>query len=346
MNARACFIALFIILCGLFIWRVEWDTSFMPVRFNAAMTNRHGMQQAPPPGAVPYGSAASGHTVHLLYRQRCAACHGEQGTPPPYLASYPGMPHITNLRATAPATTWADSIARGRGAMPAYGNTLAPEQIQALIQHIPTLGQAPPPTPVHRRVLRRQVLPHPSAPAPTAHFIRDWWIPMVTFLLSIPLGYAFVAILLPLCGTTNQTRNFTTQLLLTITTAGLGMGIGTVLWGAAGFAMLAFAFAAGVALHLLRSKGQMPSYMPAILTLALSLSAYALAMPLLVGSYLPGKDAAASYLVAHGCCIAGMLVLALLPHYLLLRTIQARICYTLVVLLMLAWSHGLLAALV
>lgn len=343
MKAHACLIALLVILCGLFIWRVEWDTSFMPARFNAAMTKRHGMQQAPPPGAVPYGPAACNHTAHLLYRQRCSACHGEQGTPPPYLASYPGMPHITNLHSTAPAATWTDSITRGRGAMPAYGNTLTPEQIKALIQHISTLGQALPPTPVRRLAPRRQALPRPPAPAPTASFTRDWWSPIVTFLLSIPLGYAFTATLLPLCVASNKKRNFAPQLLLIITTAGLGMGIGTVFWEAAGFAMIALAFAAGVALHLLRSKGQMPSYMPAILTLALSLSAYTLAIPLLVGSYLPGKSAATNYLMAHGCCVAGILALALLPHYHTLHTFLAKICYTLAVLLMLAWSHWLLA---
>lgn len=344
MNARLPIIALLLLLLGLFIWRVEWDSAFLPARFNAAMTQRPSIGQAPPPGAVPFAPAASPIAADLLYRQYCAACHGMQGSPPPYLATYPGMPQITNLRTTPPNTAWADSIARGRGAMPAYAATLTPEQIQVLLHHITTLGQAASPTPqAHQNERSKAFIQAPMTHPAPLHF--DWKVALATLLLSLPLGSAFVAALLPPGGGKERKEQFAARLLLLLASAGLAMGVGTVLWGDAGFAMPALSFTAGLALRLLLCQGKTKAPHSALLTLALSLSAYALAIPLLVGSYLPGKAVPSWYLTAHAAWMAALIILALLPHILPRCITHHNKLLAGAILLVLTGAHALLSLL-
>ena len=313
MNPRSLIVAvLLLLLAGVFLWRVEWDTAFLPVRFNAQMTEREPRSFAAPPGAVPFGEPHITPVSHL-YRRYCAACHGEQGEPPAFLAAYPGMPSIPSLRVPPPQpATWAESLELGRGAMPAYGAVLTPEQREALLRYLPTLGSVSPPflaaSPARVAV---EVAPARALPAAPG---RPWWAIATAWGLSLVLGGFFVRHLLILCGAGGRGGRFEVQLLLTLAPLALGLAVGQLLPGGAAFTLPACAFPAGVALYALRRRGQMEAFYRPLMTTALAVAAYALVVPHMVGTYLPGRLAHLS--AEHGAGFIALMALLLLLYLL------------------------------
>lgn len=342
MKARILTLAVLLPAAALLVWRVEWDRSFLPARLQQDMTERSRVLRPHPAGAIPFEGNKQAVPTDLLYRQHCAACHGENGTTPPHLANFPGMPQITQLCPPPPdTTTWADSISRGRGAMPAYTEMLTPEQIQALVEHIPTLQQkasAPPPLP------RPRATEHANAPAPlpgSIHFA--WGRAVVSFLLSLPVGLAFLRGIRPRATGAQLPGAFEQSLALTLGSAAAGTLAGLALWGSAAFALPALAFAGGLACHTLFKRGTAEAYYPALQTTALAIAAYALTIPWLVGHYLPGHTVPGGFIAAHAGCFGAILVLTLLLPVGRWRTPRGRMLHAVAVLLVLAWAHALLS---
>ena len=314
MKTRTIIVAvLLLLLAGVFFWRVEWDTAFLPARVNTQMTERAPRPLAALPGAVPFGEPPAPSAPHL-YRRYCAACHGEQGEPPAFLASYPGMPSIPTLRVPPPQpATWAESLELGRGAMPAYGALLTPEQREALLRYLPTLGSAPPhPLAASPARVAVQVAPARGVPAAPA---RPWWAMATAWGLSLVLGGFFVRHLLILCGAGGRRGRFEVQLLLTLAPLAVGLVAGHLLPGGAAFTLPACAFPAGVALYALSRRGQTEPFYRPLMTTALAVAAYALVVPHMVGSYLPGRLAMLSlvHILGFVVLLALLLLLYLLP---------------------------------
>lgn len=96
-------------------------------------TDRHpdGLKAAP---SHPEAMALPGEQ---LFVQRCAACHGKDGTA--------GIANAANLQSSAldiPAIK--HTIANGRGAMPAFGKMLSGEDIQSLAEYVNGLKKGNP----------------------------------------------------------------------------------------------------------------------------------------------------------------------------------------------------------
>lgn len=341
MKTGILTLAILLPAAALLMWRVEWDRAFLPARMQQDMTERSHVSRPHLAGAVPFEGNKQSAPADLLYRQHCAACHGENGTPTAYLARYPGMPQITQLSPPPQDTsTWADSISRGRGAMPAYSSLLTPEQIQALVAHIPTLKQkpsAPPALPLPRTRERAQAPISPPASIPFA-----WGRALVSFLLSLPLGMGFVRGIMPQKKGEPLPGAFEKSLALTLGSAAVSTLAGLVLWGSSAFALPALAFAGGLACHALCRRGDTAPGYPSLQTAALSIAAYALAIPLLVGHYLPGASLPRYLTAAHGACMVAVLAAALLLSIRSLRTPRALMLHAIAVLLVLAGAHALL----
>jgi len=79
-------------------------------------------------GDSPPADSASGDPAADLYQRRCAACHGGdlQGGSGPALQ--PGSPAAARAR-----DELRNTIANGRGGMPAFGDRLTPEEIDGLV---------------------------------------------------------------------------------------------------------------------------------------------------------------------------------------------------------------------
>lgn len=340
MKTRILTLAILLPAAALLVWRVEWDSAFLPARMQQDMTVRSRHPRPHLAGAVPFEGNRQAAPTDLLYRQHCAACHGENGITPAYLSNYPGMPHIPQLSPPPQDTTsWADSISRGRGAMPAYASILTPEQIQSLVAHIPTLQQkasAPPPLP------RLRTNEQAHAPEPPASLPFAWGRALVSFLLSLPLGVVFVRGLMPRKKGEALPGAFEKSLALIMGAAAVSTLAGLVLWGSSAFVLPALAFAGGLASHALFRRGDTEPGYPALQTAALSIAAYALAIPLLVGSYLPGAGIPWHLTTAHGVCLGVLVVLALLLSIHPLRTPRALMLHAMAVLLVLAGAHALL----
>lgn len=342
MKARILTLALLLPAAALLVWRVEWDRTFLPARLQQDMTERSRTPRPHPAGAIPFEGNKQAVSTDLLYRQHCAACHGENGAPPPHLATFPGMPQIPQLCPPPPDTsTWEESISQGRGAMPAYAALLSPEQIRALIAYIPTLEQkasAPPPRPKPRAAAQTDTPP----PRPVRlHWA--WGRAWISFLLSLPLGLAFLRGIMPHTKGAHLPGAFEKSLALSLGSAAVGTLAGLALWGSAAFALPALAFAGGLSCHALLKRGSTEPYYPALQTTALAIAAYALAIPWLVGSYLPGNTVPGGFIAAHAGCFGAILGLALLLPIGRWRTPWGIMLHAVAVLLVLAWAHALLS---
>ncbi len=332
MKTRSIIVFVLLLLAGVFFWRVEWDTAFLPARFNAQMTEREPRSSAALPAAVPFGEPPS-PSAPQLYRRYCAACHGEQGEPPAFLATYPGMPAIPTLRVPPPQpATWAESLELGRGAMPAYGAVLTAEQREALLRYLPTLGSAQPCPPAASPA--RVEVEVPPARMLSAAPARPWWAVGMAYGISLLLGGFFVRHLLILCGAGGRHGRFEVQLLLTLLPLALGLAVGHLLPGGAAFTLPACAFPAGVALYTLWRRGQTEPFYRPLMTTALAVAAYAQVVPHMVASYLPGRLFMPPG--AQGFGVAALMVLLLLL-YLLPSSPRWRVIYAAAVLLALVF---------
>jgi len=108
----------------------------------------------PPPAVAPEGQgegmAGGGDTaanaVAALWTLRCATCHGAEGRGdgaqrPPGIA----MPDMTQaaFQGQRSDAQLAETITRGRGMMPAFGQELTEAGTAALVQHVRRLGSPP-----------------------------------------------------------------------------------------------------------------------------------------------------------------------------------------------------------
>ena len=94
-------------------------------------------RKAPPEGAVPFGTPRPAQPARQLFRNHCAACHGNNGNGQSYVANYAGMPAVGNLTTTAKSPAeLKNSLLNGRGAMPAFRNRINDTEADSLIQHI------------------------------------------------------------------------------------------------------------------------------------------------------------------------------------------------------------------
>ncbi len=145
LAAAALFAAL------LFLWRTLGDRSGLPPRLMTDMTARPDAAPLPPPaGTLPYAAAApadprsSAPNAALLFHRHCATCHGADGRGRSFVARQPGMPAVSNLRTnTASDAQKRSSLSTGRGAMPAFGSRLRPEELEALLRHVIQLAAQP-----------------------------------------------------------------------------------------------------------------------------------------------------------------------------------------------------------
>ncbi len=143
-----CTFAAALLFCGfaLLLWRSLFDLEGLPPRLMAGMTARP-LPGPSLPGRVPYGAgnpAAPGGAS--LFAVHCAHCHGADGSGQGYVSTRPGMPDVPDLRHNpAPAAQTRQSLAGGRGAMPAFGQRLPAAWLDSLHQHI--LDIQTPPTP-------------------------------------------------------------------------------------------------------------------------------------------------------------------------------------------------------
>ncbi|MFT3927602.1 MAG: c-type cytochrome [Myxococcales bacterium] len=108
----------------------------------------------PPPAVAPEGQGegagpggdTTANAVAALWSLRCATCHGPQGRGdgaqrPPGSA----MPDMAQgaFQAQRSDAQLAETITRGRGMMPAFGQELTEAGTAALIQHIRSFGAPP-----------------------------------------------------------------------------------------------------------------------------------------------------------------------------------------------------------
>jgi mono/diheme cytochrome c family protein len=95
-----------------------------PAAQDAAGGNQQTGSSAPSPGSGEDAAA-------LFQANRCISCHGadRQGGVGPAL-----LPD----RLTKPAADYISTITDGKGGMPAFGNRLTPEQIQAIVNWLQT----------------------------------------------------------------------------------------------------------------------------------------------------------------------------------------------------------------
>ncbi len=89
----------------------------------------------PPPAATPEAVAAAGADGAAIFGQRCAGCHGGDGSG--------GIgPRLAGGRVVADFPDPQDQIAvvtNGRGGMPAFGERLTPEEIAAVVDYTRTV---------------------------------------------------------------------------------------------------------------------------------------------------------------------------------------------------------------
>lgn len=103
----------------------------------------------PPPSVAPQGQAAPQETgdpkvraAQALWTMRCASCHGPTGAgdgdgrPPG--AAIPDMTTAAFHEARTDAQI-AEVIEKGRGLMPAFGDQLSAQGIEALVNHVRSL---------------------------------------------------------------------------------------------------------------------------------------------------------------------------------------------------------------
>ncbi len=112
----------------------------------------------------------------LIYQQRCAACHGERGEgqagwqqrdaqgelpPPPHGPKGHTWKHSDAMLYRIIRDGWRDPFNKTqRLTMPAFGQTLAPSEIQAVATYLKTLW-----TPQQRRFQREESRNQPFPPA-------------------------------------------------------------------------------------------------------------------------------------------------------------------------------------
>jgi mono/diheme cytochrome c family protein len=94
----------------------------------AAQDAAGGNQQT---GSSVPGTVSGEDAAALFQANRCTSCHGadRQGNVGPAL-----LPD----RLTKPASDYISTITDGKGGMPAFGNRLTPEQIQAIVTWLQT----------------------------------------------------------------------------------------------------------------------------------------------------------------------------------------------------------------
>lgn len=117
-------------------------------------------------------------TGRLIYQQRCAACHGGRGEgrpgwqkrdaqgelpPPPHGPEGHTWKHSDAMLYRIIRDGWRDPFNKTqRMTMPAFGETLAPSEIQAVVAYLKTLW-----TPRQRRFQREESSNQPFPPAAT-----------------------------------------------------------------------------------------------------------------------------------------------------------------------------------
>lgn len=129
--------------------------------------------------AAEAGSAAPDRqeidTGRLIYQQHCAACHGAKGEgqpnwqkrdalgelpPPPHDSTGHTWKHADAMLYKTIRDGWRDPFNKTkRLTMPAYKDTLAPQEIRAVIGYLKTLW-----TPQQRRIQREESKRHPFPP--------------------------------------------------------------------------------------------------------------------------------------------------------------------------------------
>ena len=136
-NITTIALALVLLLTILLVLQLT-SAGRQPIQLIPDMTTAPAYpQQAPPEGAVPFGAARPALPAHQLFRNHCAACHGNNGNGQSYVANYSGMPAVGNLTTTTKSPPeLKNSLLNGRGAMPAFRNRLNNTEADSLIQYI------------------------------------------------------------------------------------------------------------------------------------------------------------------------------------------------------------------
>jgi mono/diheme cytochrome c family protein len=89
-----------------------------------------------PQKAAPIPAAGTANTGQAIFATRCASCHGADGGGGfgPALRGGVVVADFPN------ASDQAVVVARGRGSMPSFGDSLTPEQIAAVVEYTRRLG--------------------------------------------------------------------------------------------------------------------------------------------------------------------------------------------------------------
>lgn len=117
----------------------------------AGQTGQTGQASPPEQPKPPTERAAA-----ALWAMSCAPCHGEEGRgdgeqrpPGAHMADFT----LPTWQASMTDAQIASVLTAGRGMMPAFGEKIRPEGIEALVRHIRTLSDARPASPSQPEVL-------------------------------------------------------------------------------------------------------------------------------------------------------------------------------------------------
>ncbi len=92
-------------------------------------------------------AAQAGDPAAAMYTKKCATCHSADGHGDAKKAAVLKIePALLDFNRPASLSLGADElrkiVAEGKGKMPAYGKTLKPAEIDALVAHVETLRKA------------------------------------------------------------------------------------------------------------------------------------------------------------------------------------------------------------
>jgi mono/diheme cytochrome c family protein len=91
--------------------------------------------------AIENNSAQGASEAAALYKSKCATCHGKDGRAKTFKAKFNSARNLTDASWQERVTDERifNSIANGRGKMPAYGEKLSDAQIESLVAHVRSL---------------------------------------------------------------------------------------------------------------------------------------------------------------------------------------------------------------
>lgn len=120
------------------LWRISFDSTSYPPHYNPEMTPKITCSRPIPPGAIPLKEREHvpihPQSASTVFEWQCAICHGVDGKADTYTATYAGMPTVADLSASEKNDDEIrHDITHGRGAMPAFGKRLSPQEIETLI---------------------------------------------------------------------------------------------------------------------------------------------------------------------------------------------------------------------